>query len=165
VDGSPDASFGNNGIAVWTVAAYGTADVALEPDGRIVLAGTMLNAAHESIFAAARFLATGPAIGSFAASPNPAPAGSSVTLTGSVVDLNPGSTVTQVSIYLDANGDGTLESGTDTFLGYANLSGTNPMSFSFTTSGLAPGTYTFFTMAEDNYGVFGDPVAVSVQVN
>src|SRR5262249_8118576 len=57
VNGSPDVSFGNNGIAAWPVAAYDTADVALEPDGRIVVAGTTLNASHDGIFAAARFLA------------------------------------------------------------------------------------------------------------
>src|SRR5262249_53419976 len=55
-----------------------------------------------------------PQLGSFTASPNKVPAGSSVTLTAAnVVALNPGSTVTQVAFYQDSNGDSVLQPGTD----------------------------------------------------
>jgi uncharacterized delta-60 repeat protein len=161
-DGSPDAAFGSNGIAVWP-GASGTADVALEPDGRIVVSGTTNNAANDGVFTAARFLASGAEIGSFTGVVNPAPAGSAVTLTSAgVADPNPGGTVTQVSLYQDANGDGVLEPGTDTLLGTATQSADGTRTF--TTAGLVPGTYTYFAVAEDSYGVLSDPVAITVQV-
>ena len=33
------------------------------------------------------------------------------------------------------------------------------------TFGLSAGTYTLFAQAEDSYGVFGDPVAITLTVN
>jgi hypothetical protein len=97
------AAAGNDFVAAWGMA-----------DGTATL--------EESIFFR-RAAAARPQIGSFTASPNPVTAGSSVTLTAAnVVALNPGSTVTQVAFYLDSNGDGILEPGSDTLLGY----GTRP---------------------------------------
>jgi hypothetical protein len=134
-------------------------DYALEPDGRIVLAGTSANG--ETLV---RFLAAGPQIGSFTANPNPVTAGGSVSLTAAnITDLNPGGTVTQVAFYQDSNGDGILEPGTDALLGYGTQASPGVWTFTFTVN-LTPGTYTLFARAEDNYGVFGDAVTLTLQV-
>jgi uncharacterized delta-60 repeat protein len=167
INGSLDASFGVNGFAT---AAPGTSSsgsayaegLALEPDGRIIVAGASYNGNNNS-FSLARFLAAGPQIGSFTASPNPVTAGSSVTLTASnITDGNAGSTITQVAFYVDSNGDGKLDAG-DALLGYGTL--TNGVwTLTFSTAGMASETYTFFAVAEDSYGVFGDPFAVTDKV-
>ena len=114
-----DTTFGANGVATTPTSFYSRpaypVDVAVAPDGKIVLAGggsVPQPSPNPPIvgFGLARFLAAGPQIGSFTASPNPVTAGSSVTLTAAnVVALNPNSTVTQVALYLDANGDGKLD--------------------------------------------------------
>jgi hypothetical protein len=90
-----------------------------------------------------------------------------VTLTvANVADLNPGSTITQIDFYMDNNGDGVLEPGTDTLLGYAAQSnGAWTLTFSPSTFGLTSGhSYTVFARAEDSYGVFGDPAALALTV-
>ena len=113
--------------------------------------------------ALARFLAAGPQIGSFTASPNPVSAGSSVTLTASsITDANAGATITQVAFHVDSNGDGVLDSG-DALLGYGRQSSTGTWTFTFSASGTA-GTYTLFAVATDSYGVLGDPLAATLQV-
>jgi uncharacterized delta-60 repeat protein len=163
-DGSLDTSFGKQGIAVSSgdpVYVSYQVDVALEPDGRIVEAGSTYTSAGFS-FTLARFLSTGPQIGSFTASSNPASVGSSVTLTASnVVKLNPGSTVTQVAFYADSNGDGVLDSG-DALLGFGSQSNTGTWTFTFSTAGWASGSYTLFAQAEDSYSAFSDPLALTL---
>jgi len=165
-DGSRDTSFGNQGIAVSSgvpVYANFQVDMALEPDSRIVVAGSTYLSSG-STFALARFLAAGPQIGSFTASPSPVAAGNSLTLTASgITDANPNSTITQVAFYVDSNNDGILESGADTLLGYATQTSAGVWTFTFTVN-LSPGTYTLFAQAEDTYGVFGDPVSVALTV-
>jgi uncharacterized delta-60 repeat protein len=166
-NGSQDTSFGVSGIAGETVVqvAIDQMDVALEPDGRIVVAGPGKIGGGTN-FALVRFLATGPQIGSFTASPNPVTAGSNVMLTASnMTDGNPGSTITQVAFYQDANGDGILESATDTFLGYGIQTSPGVWTFTFSTSGLTSGTYTLFAQAKDSYGVLGDPLALTETVS
>jgi hypothetical protein len=138
----------------------------LQPDGKAVLVGSSLNPAGGVGFAAARFDGDSLTIGSFTANPNPVTAGKSVTLTaGNIIDANPGATVTQVAFYLDSNHDDKLD-GADTLLGQATQ--TSPggwtLSFSPSTSGLTFGTYTLFAQAEDSYGVFGDPFALTLTV-
>jgi len=174
-NGSLDASFGVNGFAT---AAPGTSSsgyaakaqgLALEPDGRIIVAGASYAVTSPSTgnnsFSLARFLAAGPQIGSFTASPNPVTAGSNLTLTAAnVVDLNMTGTVTQVAFYVDTNGDGKLEPGIDTLLGYGTQTNTGTWTFTFDTTGLAAGTYSFFAVAEDTYGIFSDPFAINDQV-
>jgi probable HAF family extracellular repeat protein len=104
-------------------------------------------------------------IGSFTANPNPATSGSPVTLTAAgVTTLNAGSTVTQVAFYLDSNRDGVLEPATDTLLGYGTQSSTGTWTFTFSTAGWAPGGYRLFAQAEDSSGLFGDPLALTLQV-
>jgi uncharacterized delta-60 repeat protein len=167
-DGSLDTSFGTGGFAVSTglnIAANEGEDVALEPDGRIVVAGTNAtgpNGTGHQKFGVARFLATGPQVGSLTVSPTtPMPAGTVLTLTASgLTDANPGATVTQVTFYLDTNGDGVLDAG-DVQIGQTSSS---PWTINYSTQNLASGTYKIFAVAQDNYGAFGDPLAGTFQV-
>jgi uncharacterized delta-60 repeat protein len=160
-DGSFDTSFGTGGTTQMPPGyPEFTRDLAIQPDGAIVLAGI------DGSFELARFLPAAPQIGSFTASPNPVTAGSMTLTAWSIIDLNPNSTVTQVAFYQDSNGDGILEPGTDTLLGYGTGTQTSPGVWTFTfTVNLAPGTYTLFARAEDNYGVSGDPLAITVTVS
>jgi hypothetical protein len=90
--------------------------------------------------------------------------GTSLTLTAAnVVDLNLGSSVTQVAFYQDANGDGVLEPATDLLLGYGTQTSPGVWTFVFTVN-LAPGTSTLFVQAKDSYGVFSDPPALTLDV-
>src|SRR5262249_19033384 len=117
-----DTTFGSGGLATADFGQSGAQanGVAVEPDGRIVVVGTANSPVTGRDFALARFLAAGPQIGSFTASPNPTSAGSDLTLTASnITDANPGATITQVAFYVDSNRDGILEAGTDTLLGDA----------------------------------------------
>jgi len=158
-NGSLDTSFGIAGETLVHVRNDQMA-VALEPDGRIVVAGPGIVGGGTN-FALVRFLAAGPQIGSFTASANPATAGSPLTLIASnIIDLNPGATIAQVAFYVDSNGDGKLEPGTDTLLGYGTQTSPGVWTFTFTVN-LAPSTYTLFAQAEDSYGVFGDPFALT----
>jgi hypothetical protein len=152
-DGSPDASFGVNGVAIAPGVGSNFVDAALEPDGRIVVAGS----AGSNSFALARFLAAGPQIGSFTASPNPVTAGSSLTLTASnITDDIPSAAITQVAFYVQSNGVSTLLGyGTPSSAGVWTLSSANAF-------GLSAGTYTLFAQAEDNYGIFSDPFALTL---
>jgi uncharacterized delta-60 repeat protein len=162
-DGSLDSSFGTGGIALSTGfnVSADKVDVALEPDGRIVVAGTAPFGTSDR-FALARFLAAGPQIGSFTASPSPVAVGSTVTLTaGNVVAINPGSTVTQVVFFVDSNNGGVLNAG-DTLLDYGSQSSSGTWTFTFSTSGWAAASYTLFAQAEDSYGAFSDPVALAL---
>jgi uncharacterized delta-60 repeat protein len=153
-DGSLDAAFGIGGF---TATAPGTGQgeaMALEPDGRIVVAGRNFN----NGMVLARFVAYGPQVGSFTASPNPVTAGSSLTLTASSIsDEIPSATVSQVAFYVSTGG-------TNTLLGDGTQSSTGVWTLTFTVN-LAPGTYTLFTQAEDNYGIVGDlaPLTLTVQ--
>jgi hypothetical protein len=53
--------------------------------------------------------------------------------------------------------------GTNTLLGYGTQSSAGVWTFTFTVN-LAPGTYTLYAQAEDNYGIFGDPNTLTLQV-
>jgi uncharacterized delta-60 repeat protein len=160
-DGSLDPTFGSGGIVQ---TANGTSDswglaVAIQTDGRIVVAGRTSTSTGWD-FMVARYQSA-PQIGSFTASPNPVTAGSNVTLTASNV-ISGGGTVTQVAFYADTNGDGILGTG-DILLGYGAQSN-GVWTFSFSTAGWSGGSYTLFTQAENSYGTFGDPLALTLTV-
>jgi uncharacterized delta-60 repeat protein len=162
-----DTGYGSGGWAA-TQFGYGTDlhGMALEPDGRVVLAGIgrPSGTTYPTDVALARFLPSAPQVGSFTASPNPVSAGSSVTLTaGGITDGNPGATVTQVAFYADSNGDGVLDAG-DAVLGYGTRNGDGTWSLTFSTAGWAAGSYTLFAQATDSYGAVGDPLAATLQV-
>jgi hypothetical protein len=48
-------------------------------------------------------------------------------------------------------------------VGYGTQTSPGVWTYTFTVN-LAPGSYTLFAQAEDSDGVFGDPVALSLQV-
>jgi hypothetical protein len=148
----------------FVVDAYEQMGLALEPDGRIVVAGSQdAHVTGHSSFALARFLGTGPQIGSFTSSASTVTSGSSVTLTASNISdeiPSPPNTVTeQVSFYYV---DG---SGNKVTLGTSAVSSAGPWTLTSATGfGLASGTYTIYAEAEDNYGILGDPLALTLQV-
>lgn len=160
-DGGLDTTFDGTGAAT---SPIGIAGLAIQPlDGRIVAAGSAMGSKNQD-FAGARFLANGPVIGSFTVSPNPVTSGSTSTLTVSnITDPNPSANITQVAIYLDSNGDGRLESSIDTLVGYATQTSPGVWTINYTVN-LAPGSYTLFAQAQDNYNLIGDPFAVAFQV-
>jgi hypothetical protein len=164
-DGSPDTTFNGTGLLTTTIGTSADArGVLIQPaDGKVVVVGgATVNGVSD--FALARYLTAGPQVGSFTASPDPVSAGGSVTLTASnLTDGNPSSSITQVAFYLDSNGDGKLEPGTDTLLGYATQTSPGMWTFSFTVS-MPPGTDTLFARAEDNYGLFSNPFALTLIV-
>ncbi len=157
--GNLDSGYGTGGWASATVAGPAHA-LALEPDGRLVLAGAaeraVVNPPTDVVLV--RFLASAPQIGSFTANPNPVTSGSSTTLTASnITDGNPNSTITQVTFYyFDANGNKVI-------LGYGASDGLGDWILNFTVN-LASGTYTLYAQAQDNYGVLGDPDALTLTV-
>jgi uncharacterized delta-60 repeat protein len=168
--GSLDPTFGTSGVVTTAVndrglitMGYKGMSVVIQADGKIVVGGAAAVGSYYD-FALFRYLPSAPQIGSFTAIPNPVTAGGSVTLTASnITDGNPGSTVTQVAFYLDSNGDGILEPGSDTLLGYGTLGG-GTWTLTFSTAGWASAIDTLFAQAEDSYGVFGDPFALSLSV-
>jgi uncharacterized delta-60 repeat protein len=159
LDGSLDSSFGNGGLV--TTAMLGNAGggpVALQPDGKIVAAGASWVNGGNNEFAVARYLPSEPEIGSFTASANPVTAGSNETFTVSgITDGNANSTITQVAFYYFDS------TGTKQVLGYGTQTSPGVWTLNYTVS-LASGTYTIYAQAEDSYGVFGDPFALSLTV-
>jgi hypothetical protein len=105
-----------------------------------------------------RYLPSESEIGSFTANPNPVTAGSVTTLTASnITDGNANSTITQVAFYYYDS------TGTKQILGYGTQTSPGVWTFNFTVN-LTPGPYTIYAQAEDSYGVFGDPLALTLTV-
>jgi uncharacterized delta-60 repeat protein len=166
VDGSLDATFGNGGLVATAIGTANTTGgtssvfqaVAIQPDGRIVAAGYAVVGSPQHDFSLARYLPSQPEIGSFTASANPVAAGGSETLTVSnLTDGNAGSTISQVTFYYYDS------SGTKQALGYGTQASAGVWTLAFTVN-LAHGNYTLYAQAEDSYGVFGDPLSLSLQV-
>jgi uncharacterized delta-60 repeat protein len=160
-DGSLDTSYGNGGWA--TVEIGYTDNVAasvLQPDGRLLLVGGELPTSGQTprYVSLIRLLQSEPAIGSFTANPNPVASGSSTTLMASnITDGNPNSTITQVTFYYyDLTGNKVV-------LGTGTSDGSGDWILNFNVN-LASGTYTLYAQAQDNYGVLGDPDALTLTV-
>jgi len=169
-DGSRDSSYGPSGTgAVMTSLGFNAtvSAMALQPDGRTVVAGEMNTdqsiGPYLEYFALVRFTASAAAaspvqVGSFTASATTVAVGSPVTLTaGGITTTNAGATITQVAFY-------SVDSfGTEQLLGYgtANANGTWTLTF---TVNLAPGSYTLLALAVDSTGAVSDPFALSLNV-
>jgi uncharacterized delta-60 repeat protein len=159
--GVQDAGFGGTGWA--TVQVTGAAQVnafTLQPDGRVLLAGWARpnSTTYPTDVALVRFLASAPQIGSFTASMNPVPSGSTTTLTVSnITDANPNATVAQVAFYIMIDGSQQL-------LGYGTPQSDGSWAYVFDTTGYASGTYTLYAQATDNYGALGNPVALTLTI-
>jgi hypothetical protein len=80
-------------------------------------------------------------------------AGSTLTLTANITDPNPGSSITEVGFY-DANG----------LVGYGTQTSPGVWTLTFSTAGWAPGTYTFWAWAVDNYDTSSGGVSPTVTV-
>jgi uncharacterized delta-60 repeat protein len=168
-DGTADTSFGTGGVVALD---YGGTDdrgrsLAMQGDGKIVVTGISNPGGNHLLI---RLMPSYPqaVAGSFAATPNPAPAGSSVTLSASFTDSNPSVTSITVYFYLEATGDGILEPGSDTPLGsaVATWDGTQ-WTVTLTTgalSGLGAGSYRLYAQAVDNFGIWSDPLAITFTV-
>jgi PKD repeat protein len=102
--------------------------------------------------------------------PGPVPQGASVLLTaGNVYDYSPTGTITQVAFYIaPLGGSSSFSTTTDTLLGYGAAStvanANHNWALTISTSGMAPGTYTIFAVAEDASGVFSDPIATTLTI-
>jgi uncharacterized delta-60 repeat protein len=181
LNGSLDTTFARNGWqAFWfnpasqdpnTGNGYSDrgSDVVVQPaDGKILVVGGYNYTLSGEEFALARLnpdgsfdgtpvLTGAPQIGSLTASAATVTAGSSVTLTASgVTDVNAGGIVLEMAFYAQINGVNTL-------LGYGTFTAVGTWSFTFTVN-LAPGTYTLFAQAEDNYGTLSNPDLLTLQV-
>lgn len=164
-NGQPDTTFGNSGTALASFGDGTSGDIfgqALQADGKIVVAGdTQPSGGGTYNGLLARFQAP---TNTFTASPNPVTAGSSVTLYASnLVAANLTGPITQVAFYLDSNGNGTLEPGTDTLLGYGAVNAIDVWTKSFTAP-LTKGPFKLFAQAMDSSGVFSDPLTLSLVV-
>jgi uncharacterized delta-60 repeat protein len=165
-DGSLDTSYGPSGAGVMTSLGPNAevSAMAIQPDGRTVVAGEMnTTSPYLEYFALVRFTASSSApspvqVGTFTASATTVAAGSSVTLTaGGITTTYPGATITQVAFY-------SVDSfGAEQLLGYgtANADGTWTLTF---TVNLASGSYTLLAMAADSTGAVSDPFTLSLNV-
>jgi uncharacterized delta-60 repeat protein len=147
-DLSPDTSFGDGGVAILSsLNGEEYAGMALEPDGRIVVVGNPdLGYWRVDV---ARFLATGPQIGSLVA----APTGGGVLLTASgITDGNPGSHVSQMTFfYYDGSGN-KVTLGT----GVPDGSG------AWTIPVALPNGTTVFAQALDSLDALGEPLSINL---
>jgi hypothetical protein len=105
---------------------------------------------------------TVPVIGSLLAAPNPVTAGNSITLTASSVN-DTGGMVTSISFYEETNGIPGLQTGAggDTLI---STDTTSPYSATFSTTGLAANTYTFYAQAIDNHSSLSTVVSTTDQI-
>jgi uncharacterized delta-60 repeat protein len=141
-DGSLDATFGTGGIA----PAFSDWSVSIAPNGDIVTGAGL---------SAARYLPSEPQIGSFTAGQSGA--GAPVMVTAShLMDANPNSTITQVTFYYNDASGNQVVLGTVTA---PDGSGNWDLTLS-----MPAGSYTLYALAEDSYGVFGDPFALNLSV-
>jgi uncharacterized delta-60 repeat protein len=157
--GAIDTTFGTNGIT--TADFAGGSDnahaIAIQSDGKFLVAGGTTPAGGSTSSALARFLAPNTKIGSLTGSS----ANGNVTLAAAnVLNSNPTSTIIQVYFYLQ-NPDLSL-----TLLGAGtNNNGIWANTFSETAYGLTSGaTYTFVAQAVDSNGILSDPSVVSLTV-
>jgi hypothetical protein len=103
-----------------------------------------------------------PTVDSLEASPDPVTRPGSLTLTALGVD-DPDSSVAAVEFYHDANGNGTLEPGTDVLLG-TDTSATGGWSWTGSSAGWPTGSNTFLARARDNYSAYSDAVSTTASV-
>jgi hypothetical protein len=138
--------------------------VALQPDGRLVVAGTMNTLApnpYQEYFALVRLTAAAAPspvqVGSLAASSTTVAAGSPVSLTaGSITTTSAGATVTKVAFYA------VNFSGTEQLLGYGTLNADGTWTLTFTAK--RSGSYTLLAVAVDSSGAVGDPATLVLNV-
>jgi uncharacterized delta-60 repeat protein len=160
-NGSLDTTFGNGGIVLTPTGASSQARaVAIQADGRIIVAGETTSTSGVGDFMVACYL-PGPEIGTFTASASTVTSGGSLTLTASnLSDGDPAgagyATITQVAFYA------VDQSGNQFLLGYGTLS--NGVWTLNDTVTLASGSYTLFGQATDSDGIIGDSALLTLTV-
>jgi subtilase family serine protease len=92
-----------------------------------------------------------PGIGAFAVNPTAVVSGSNITLTATNVTETSG-TVSTVKFYRETNGQAGLQIGSDALIGTGVKNGTT-WTITTSTTGLAPGTYTYYAVATDAVGL------------
>ena len=150
---------GTSGLAVtpsgnaYTYVWNSSADLGASLDSNVLFKITPTNpAGFGTSGATAGFAADDrnipPAIGSLTASPEPVVLGNNLTLTASnVVDSD--GTVVGVKFYRDVNGNGSIDVGTDQYLGTGTQSGST-WTWTGATTGFTLGTDTYMAVAMDN---------------
>lgn len=103
-----------------------------------------------------------PSVGSLSGPVGPVTLGDEISLVANQVQDSDGS-VTAVEFYLDANNNGTLETGLDTLLS-SDTSGAGGWSWSGTNGAISAGANTFFARARDNQGAWSNTASVNVEV-
>lgn len=105
-----------------------------------------------------------PTVGNFAGTPNPVPRLTSVLFNiNSVLD---DTKVSKVEVFIDTNGNGSLDIGVDKRLGNAKrVAGTNDWTFAGKTKGLPAGLVRFFASAIDENKGRSEALATQVQIN
>ncbi|HVT80912.1 MAG TPA: pre-peptidase C-terminal domain-containing protein [Phycisphaerae bacterium] len=90
-----------------------------------------------------------PVVNSFAASPGTVVAGTTISLTANASET--GGSISNVRFYGEANGVSGLQTSTDLLIGTGAQNGST-FTATFSTTGLTPGTYTFYAVATDASG-------------
>jgi subtilisin family serine protease len=103
-----------------------------------------------------------PLIASLTAAPNPVTAGAAATLTAHGI-ADAGGTLTGVYFYQDTNGDNQWDAN-DRLLGSTATIVGGEASLALSTSGFAPGNYTFFARAVDNQSQWSGAAGTVLQV-
>jgi uncharacterized delta-60 repeat protein len=154
--GALDSTFGVGGVGTSGSLLSLNGDavaMTLQPDGKAVLVGRT----NDYKNAVVRFDGDSPTL---TANPNPVTAGTSLTLTASnFEDFTAGASITQVTFYY-YNGTGTKVT-----LGTVTVSSSGAWTLNSKNAfGLLAGTYTIYAQADDTYGIFGDPFAITLTV-
>jgi uncharacterized delta-60 repeat protein len=157
--GSLDPTFGSGGITTTTVGTDAGGGIAIQSDGKIVVAASNpYPPSGYDQFAVLRFLPSEPEIGSLTANPNPVASGSSVTFTVSgITDGNAGASIRQVTFYYYDS------TGAKQVLGYGTQNSPGVWTLTFTLN-LTAGAYTLYAQAQDSDGVLGDAFAITLTV-
>lgn len=173
-DGSRDLTYGPSATGqVMTSLGYNArvGDLALQPNGRVVVAGAMNTAGPTATdpspyverFALVRYTGASVApspvqVGSFSSSSSSVAAGSPLTLTaGNVTTATSGATVARVAFYA------VNSFGVEQFLGYAAQQPDGSWALTLTVT-LKPGAYTLLAVAADSTGAVSNPLTLSLQV-
>ncbi|MGQ0626864.1 MAG: peptidylprolyl isomerase, partial [Phycisphaerales bacterium] len=129
--------------------------------------GALTSGGNTAVASAVAFVNASPTINSVSATPNPIlTQGASITITANTVVDADGS-IARVRFYLDSNGDGMLQTDTDTLLG-EDTSAVGGYSISnISTTGFTLGTSLnrIFAQATDNEGAVSVAVSTTVRVN
>jgi subtilase family serine protease len=103
-----------------------------------------------------------PVIGTLTVNPASIQTGTTVTLTaGSVMETS--GTISDVTFYAETNSTAGLQIGSDTLLGVGTQNGTS-WSVALSTTGLAPGNYTYYAVATDTAAVTSDVASTVLTV-